>query len=217
MLDQRAVGAGTPEPVRRGLYWWLKPSFDETTLFLMAVTFILLLVTPSGLPRDLRGMLDPYAPAPLLALPAWAALGLVLSLYHAFTNRKKDLFAKTSMAVFAMVTNVGAGWAVGFARFAGNIQGGQFLAAVNVAGALLLLYEVAYFQDQCVLDDDARPRDLLVGVVVLLPLFVYFEFVRRLPWPLTFSICTAYATLLHQKAVAVTRAAVGSYSGQGSA
>jgi hypothetical protein len=199
MTDSRVGG--------RGVLAWLLPSFDETTLFLMAVTCVLLLAFPSGLRDDLSSLVTgPESGNIYFALfLSWAFVGFGFSVFHAFSRSKKGEIAKLSMAVFAMMTNAAAGVALGVGRMNGSIQGGRWLAVVNIVAAVLMVYQVGFFQDRVVPDEDATPRDLLLGLLALSALFFLFEVIRHFPWPLTFSLCVAYSTFVHHNAVVLTR------------
>jgi len=199
------VVAGSERAVRKPLAGLFFPKFDETTLFLMAVTCLLLALWPSGLRSDVASLMESGAPAHLAVIFAWALLGLVLALYHAFSRRAKGAFAKTSMAVFALVTNAAAGLYLGVGRLVGTFEGGRWVALINIAAAVLLIYEIGIRQADTIEDSDASPWDLLIGVAALGVLFVYFEGVRRFPWPLTFSLCMVYATFIHGATITVTR------------
>jgi hypothetical protein len=149
---------------------------------------------------------DPESGNTFIALfLGWALVGLGFSVFHAFSRRAKGEIAKLSMAVFAMVTNVAAGAFLAVGRMNGSIQGGRWLAVINIVAAVLLVYQVGFFEDRVVSDEDATPRDLLVGLLALSVLFFLFDVVRHLPWPLTFSLCVAYSSFVHHNAVVFAR------------
>jgi hypothetical protein len=180
------------------------PTFDETTLFLMSATGILLLLTSPELRAELSDVLSagPNETTPLLI---GACIGMALSIYHAFSPGEKDVFSKTVMASFAVVANASAAFMVGFDQLSGRVAGGWWPATINIGAAVLLIYQVGIFEGDCVDDANATPTDLLVGLAALLVVFGYLALVQKQPWPLTFSLCVSYSTLVHNKAVAVTR------------
>lgn len=189
------------------IWAWVLPSFDETALFLMAVTCLWLL----GLSAPLRlgienAVRDNELTGWLYMILGWASVGLAFALYHAFVRRPKSFISKTSMAVFALVTNVVAGVLVGMGRFSGEIPGSRTLAIINVGGAILLTYQIALSDQTVISDRDATFADLALGLAVLGPLFWYFTVYKHTPWPLTFSLCVSYSTFIHHN---VTRIVSG--------
>jgi len=177
---------------------WLLPSFGETTLFLMAVTCLWLLALSAPLRLGIEDALrDNELVGWLYIMLGWASVGLAFALYHPFVRRPKGFMSKSAMAGFALVTNVVAGLAVGLGRFSGEIPGSRTLAIINIGSAILLMYQIALTDQAVISDGDATLADLGLGLAVLGPLFWYLSVYRHTPWPLTFSLCVSYSTLIH--------------------
>ena len=66
-----------------------------------------------------------------------------------------------------------------------------------IAGVMLmLLSDVGKVDDTYVSDEDAGIREVIVGLFLLCVLLVLCQYVWRLYWAVTFSICVGYATTL---------------------
>ncbi len=183
---------------------WVLPSFDETALFLMAVTCLWLLALSPPLRLGIENAVrDNELTGWLYVILGWASVGLAFALYHAFVRRPKSFISKTSMAVFALVTNVVAGLLMGLGRFTGEIPGSRTLAMINIGSAVLLTYQIALNDQAVISDGDATFADLALGLAVLAPLFYYFSVYKHTPWPLTFSLCVSYSTLIHHNAARI--------------
>jgi hypothetical protein len=102
---QQAAG-----PVRR----FLLPSYDEASLFLMGLAFLLLFVTDPQLRTEANRYLFRYWDPRSYLAAALLVVGLALSFYHVFTRRPKSDFAKAAMLFLAVMVNGSSGIAAGF-------------------------------------------------------------------------------------------------------
>lgn len=179
------------------------PCYDETTLFLVAATCILLLVMPTGLRTDLLGVVRSAGEtdkAPFFVL-MWAAVfagGIVLCTYHAFARREKTVLEKNIMAGFAMASNGAAGVLCGMEMLRESAGAAVIFPVVNILAGVLLIYEMTFVSDKTICDGNASLSDLAAGSVALGMVFYYCQVHERLIWPMTFSICVAYCTLVHR-------------------
>jgi len=203
----------TPDTTRlrvRTISDWLLPRFDETTLFLLAVSCIWILASPSGLLPDLIEAVEGEGMGVwLFLILLWSAVGLGLSVFHAFATREKTAVEKTSMAVFAMTTNAAAGIIVGIGRLNAQPGPARALAIVNFAAVIVLAYQVGLAQDRVVSDEDATLNEVIPGFVLIAALFIVCELVMRLPWPVTFSLCVSYSSWAHRSVALVSRSVYG--------
>ena len=124
-------------------------------------------------------------------------LGLVLSIFHAFSSKSKDMLSKTLMLFFAMSMNGLTGIIAGLK----TIQEGNGLLTLfpcwNIIMGVSLLYQIGLADDKYMKDTDAKVFQLLVGVFLITLLFLITHAYFRLHWSITFSICISYITSLN--------------------
>lgn len=176
---------------------WLKPSYDETSLFLMSLTCIALFATDSGLQREVIVTLTQKGILPAGYFLIWAGFvagGLGLSLFHAFASRPKSDMEKTWMAGFAMALNGIAGILCGIQLMDQPRAWFAVLAAWNIASGVALLYRMGLAPEDSMSDENARWWEIVTGTVILAGVFAYCRYCERLNWQITYSICVAYST-----------------------
>jgi hypothetical protein len=88
---------------------WLIPTYDELSLFLMAVTFILLGATNNTMREQLYNGITGIDDLRVYFLCVVFLGGIVLSLYHVFATREKTDYEKMVMLFFAVMANAGTG------------------------------------------------------------------------------------------------------------
>lgn len=172
------------------------PLYDELALFLMSLTFILLFFTHEDLRTgSCKILFDRFDPRSYIGLLIFV-LGILFSLYHVFTNRKKTKWEKIAMLFFAVVVNGSSGIAA--ARHL--LEGSQGMLLVfpilNIANGvlLLLLYRCHIIDESSIVDDNASLLQVILGSVVVLIIFIVCRFVFQIYWAITFSICVTYAS-----------------------
>jgi hypothetical protein len=175
---------------------FLIPDYDELALFAMSFTCILLIAT--GLPAEWDSLHLTFSVSDLgvFAIYLLFAAGLVLSFYHAFSNRRKTLVEKKLMLFFAVLINAFSG-----------IWGGTYLllrewGLLNIFpiwniinGALLMgMLRGGVLSENNISDTNVTFPELLVGSVGVSLLYFFCHVIFRLNWAGTFSICVIYAT-----------------------
>jgi hypothetical protein len=174
---------------------FLVPNYDELTLFLTAATFIFLFFTNITLQNDVSSFLS--------RLDIWRRYiyiilfmaGMFMCLYHVFTPRKKTDVEKAIMLLFAVTINAVTGIIAG-AYMIKESPGWLLVFPIwNIAnGALMVLMQyVNIFDVDCIADRNATARQTVLGLISVLILFIFCNFVFRLHWAITFSICIVYA------------------------
>ena len=177
---------------------WLIPTYDELSLFLMAVTFILLCIG-NNQARNFTRRLFSQADDLRVFIPVLIFLaGMGLSLYHVFTLREKTMLEKRLMMLFAVLTNAGtgiiAGWYVLKNNDAHNWQLVFPLWNIINGVLLLLMLRLKIIDEECISDRDATPTQIILGLIAVLIIFVFCNYVFKLYWAITFSICIVYTT-----------------------
>jgi len=174
------------------------PIYDELSLFLMAMTLILLYAGNSQVRGIVRYVAAHITEAGIFLLALAFLSGFGLSLYHVFTTREKTSFEKMIMMLFAVVTNAGtgiiAGWYV--IRHSGVHNWLLIFPIWNIINGvwLLLMLRFRIIDEECISDRDAKAAQVIIGLTAVLIIFVFCNSVFRLHWAITFSICIIYTT-----------------------
>lgn len=177
---------------------WLIPTYDELSLFLMAVTLILLFVTNSQMLSEIYSVLtmDRELGGRLLVLILLCLVGFHLCLYHVFTLRKKTEWERHFMVLFAVTANATTAIAAGIHLIRAS-AGWQLVFPIwNIVNGvlLLLMLRLKIINEDCISDHNATLGQVTFGLTAILVIFALCSFVFKLYWALTFSICVIYAT-----------------------
>jgi hypothetical protein len=173
------------------------PRYNELTLFLMGLSFVLLYLTYPDL-RSLAGDFlrsDHSFDYRRYLFVGLFGLGILFSLTHILIRRAKSSFEKFVMLFFAVVVNGYSGIAAG-AHLIKEARGLLMifpLCNILSGAILLILYRLHVINEKCIEDDDATILQVIVGsAVVIVTLAVCSAY--QMYWAITFSICVAYAT-----------------------
>ena len=178
------------------------PTYDELSLFLMAVTLIALYFTNGQLWNQINTLVtkstevNGWTSLLPFALVSFVALGLCI--YHVFTTREKTDLEKKVMLGFAVLTNLVTGTIAAVYTLT-NASAANWLLVFpvwNIINSMLLLFMVAIraVDEECISDRDATPSQVIIGLVAVLIIFILCNYVFKLHWAITFSICIIYAT-----------------------
>ena len=185
-----------PRRLRR-IFAMALPRYDELTLFLMSVSFAVVMVFDAGVRETVRSM--PMARFQWDLYPFYTILllfvsGMVFSVVHVFTTRKKTGFEKTAMLYFAVIANAVAGLLAG----AYLLRESQGVLAIfplwNMfdALALLLMYWTEAVDENAVLDDNACPKAAAAGALAVAVLYLACRSLG-LHWAVSFSVCVTFS------------------------
>ena len=181
---------------------FLIPTYDELSLFLMAVTLIALYFTNSQMQKKINAFVTKSVEANAwqLLIPAALVLTGVLGLciYHVFTTREKTVFEKRVMVGFAVLTNLVTGTIAGVYTLTSTIASDWLLVfpVWNIINGALLLLMVALraVDEECISDRDATATEVALGLIAVLVIFIFCNYVFKMHWAITFSICIVYTT-----------------------
>jgi hypothetical protein len=172
------------------------PRYNELALFLMSISFVLIFFTHPDLRARAREIFsDDFDPRTYIT-PVLFVLGILFSLYHVFTVRRKTNWEKVTMLFFAIMANGLGGVAAGM-HVLENSHGLLMVFPIwnIINGALLLvMYRFKIINESSIADDNATPFEVVLGVIVVAAAFVVCRFVFEMYWAITFSICVAYAS-----------------------
>ena len=187
--------AAEPEQRKRRL---LVPHYDETTLFVMSIMFIILLLTSSDMRTFLYKVLFEVFDIRVLILFMFFASGIPFSIYHAFSTRKKSVGEKAVMLLFAVYFSAVTG------IYAGNVMletsAGWLIIfpAYNIISGILLLimFRIGLVDIHCISDQNATTGQITLALISAIIIFICCQYFFKLHWAITYSICIAYTTSL---------------------
>ena len=196
-------------PIHEEWRYFFIPIYDEVSLFLMGLTFILLYAVNDHMRKQLdriaASMVKSGRPTSLIV--ALFLVGLLLCLYHVFTTRYKSLWEKRVMLVFAIVANAGTGILVG-AHMLKHLVGWTILFPIlNIINGVILLVMAPFeMADDChIRERDATLGQVLWGLIGVMVISGVCNFVFRMYWGMTFSICVVYTMIFDEALQSVLR------------
>lgn len=181
---------------RRFLYYII-PQYDEVSLFAISFTCVLLfsynaLSVNWGESLDLERR-DVFT---IICMTLIFFLGLLLSIYHAFTDRSKSQIEKFFMLFFAVTLNAFSGFCAGV--YALYRTDGWFIVfpILNIINAVILLFmfRTNIINEDSIADDNASLIQILFTAIIVVTLFVFCNYMCKLIWIQTLSVCVVYAT-----------------------
>lgn len=183
---------------------FFKPTYNETSVFLMALSFVLLVLFDADLKTGIKGIIS-KAMVSDLRETTWAIIaaglfitGSILSIFHAFSSRTKTEFEKRIMLVFALGINGVVGIVAGI-RILNDYHGLLIVfPALNIFSSVVLLYLIGFADPTMLEDANASLWELFVGSVITIAIFSLCQFWLDLHWSITFSICVAYAMIANE-------------------
>ncbi len=177
---------------------WFIPVYDELSLFLMSITLILLYVTNTSMQEQIYKWIARSHDDRAFIVIAILLGGMALSIYHVFTTREKTDIEKWIMLLFAVLTNAGAGIISGwYVLHTSRIQDWQIIFPIwnAINGALLLLMlRFRIIDEECISDRDATIKEVAIGLIAVLVIFIFCNNIFELHWAITYSICIIYTT-----------------------
>ncbi len=170
------------------------PRYTEMALFLMGYAFILLLASS----RELFDIVFKITGSPILVLIV--IIGMVLSIYNIFTNRRKLDIEKNIILIFAIFTNfiVGAYGGVYALKHSQGIW--AIFPIFNIASVFFLafMFRAGVIKESSVLDENPRKSEIILGIIFVTIIFFISQNVLNNYWAITFSMCIFYATNLNE-------------------
>jgi hypothetical protein len=177
---------------------WFIPTYDELSLFLMAATFILLGATNATMREQIYKWITASDDVRVYILAVIFLGGLFLSLYHVFTIREKTKFEKMAMLFFAVAANAGTGIISGWYVIKNSdVHNWQLVFPIwNIINGvlLLLMLRLKIIDEECISDRDANATEVVISMAAVLIIFALCNYVFKLYWAITFSICIIYTT-----------------------
>ncbi len=184
-------------------FGFLVPTYDKLSLFLMAVTLILLYVSNiqmlSQMRDQLQGWIHYFRTESYDQLVFFIVLIFLATLtFQISTSRKETDIKKKFMLAFAVLTNAASGIIAGMYVIK-NTVGLNWLIVFpvwNIINCVLLLLMLRFriIDEDCISDRKATFVQIILGLIAVAVIFVFCNYVFKLYWAITFSICIVYTT-----------------------
>ncbi len=177
-------------------FGFLIPTYDELSLFLIAITLIMLCVFNINMRDQLWKFVMQTDDLRTYILVALLFAALCLCLYHPFTTREKSNPEKWLMLVLAVLANGGIGIAAGAYMLERTVGWLAIFPLWNIINGLFLLVmlRLKVIDEKCITDRDATPFQVGFGLIAVVIIFIICNFIYQLYWAITFSICIVYTT-----------------------
>ena len=187
------------------------PHYDELSLFSMSYVLILLAVTNSLSLKwtNQNWLIDRESISALpMVIPFLA--GLILCVYHAFSSRKKTLFEKKLMLIYAVMLNGFSGiWAGAYLIENSGSWSLSLFPLWNILNGFILiaLLRGNAIDEGSIDDQDVSLKKLLFSTAIITALFFVCQYYLDLAWAITFSICIVWSSNLNNAADALVERA----------
>ena len=173
-----------------------KPVYDELQTYIITLICVLLLITHMNI-RTAFANVHKMDYLGIILIAGLAILGGLLSLFNVLVRRPKQSWEKTAMAALAMGANGTAGVAGGMELLPRGITLAAIIPLWNIVTGALLLYQMGFAsEDEVISDEDANLKQVAVATGWLLGVFAICEWHFHLTWPMTFSVSTAFASII---------------------
>lgn len=175
----------------------MKPRFHEISTYLIALSFCWLFIFHPELRQGYYLLFTGFETMSpfFLALGLIVTAGLLLSLIHAFTKRKKLAFEKAIMGWSILGISSVASFLVGTEMLPSRSSIMTILVTWNILMSIVLLMQMGS-QKYEISDDEASFAEVIVTTVILVVILLVSDLYLRLSWAMTLSICIFYSTLI---------------------
>ncbi len=178
------------------------PTYDELTLFALSYTCILFFASGFRTIFDGSSFVSSSNDFGPIVLSLILTGGICLSLYHAFSKRKKGRYEKQVMFLFAAFMN-------GFS----GIWGGTYLLSKSETWTWVLIFPIfniissylifsrtddRVLEEDCIDDKDVRLREVAVSALIISLAFLVTRHFLHWHWSATLSVCVVYGTNINR-------------------
>jgi hypothetical protein len=191
---------------------WYIPTYDEQSLFLIAFTLLLIMLSNKPIKSELLLLLNRHTKNDVITssinqillfvatllfyLFAIILPGFFLSFYHVFTKREKTRIEKHLMLLFAVITNAIIGIIAGFYIIRQCPVWLLIFPILNIINCIfiLIMLDARILNETCIIERKTTPARVVIGLITTIVIFALCNYVFNLYWAVTFSICIIYAT-----------------------
>ncbi len=192
-------------------FGFLIPTYDKLSLFLMAVTLILLFVMNIEMRNSIQGFIHGFRTEPdKYHLPLTICLIFIcICVYisriiaghiagHIVASDERTDFKKKFMLFFAVLVNAVSGIIAGtYVLKNADVRNWQLVFPIwNIVNSVLLLLMLHFgiIDEECISDRKATLVQIILGLASVLIVFIFCNYIFDLYWAITLSICIIYTT-----------------------
>ncbi|MEK6943172.1 MAG: hypothetical protein AABX00_03870 [Nanoarchaeota archaeon] len=174
------------------LKFGLIPHYEEDTLFLMSIAAIILFLISFDLRSDFFYFFTGSAAITIISI----LIGIYVSIYNAFSNKKKPTGHKFFMLFFAVIINSYIGFKSGTYILSKSSDLWIIFPILNILNSvsLILLFKMGVINENSISDENTNYWELVIGSFVLITIIFISNFIYKNYWAITFSMSVAYAT-----------------------
>ena len=176
----------------------LMPKYSEISLFLTAFTFLLTILPTVQSVNSILEISTNLANLIFVVIPFF--LGLIFSIYYAFSKSPTPRLAKFFMLFFVLATNfIAALFALGTIIHIGSSVVVMIFPIINVINSILILsfFRAGVVNADCVADKNATYKELTVGSICVLAIVFISQYILKNMLTITFSICLSYSSIVN--------------------
>jgi hypothetical protein len=181
-------------------YWSIfsqqfKPRLHEISAYLIALSFCWLLIFHPEFRHGFYmffsgfGSMSPF----FIALGLIVTGGLLLSLIHVFTRRKKSATEKFLIGWFVLGTCSVVSFVLASEMLLLRSPIVIILPAWNIVMSVVLLFQMAASKYD-LLDEDASFREVIISTALLVVILSFSDLYLHLSWAMSLSFCIFYST-----------------------
>jgi hypothetical protein len=174
---------------------WLRPKYHELFTYQSAIISILLLIVYPELRITYGKLIQTDTAFWALAMGMIFITGMILSIIHIFTDRKKHIIEKQLMGSFALGVNGLAGIAAGIEIFPMKWSILSFFPIWNLLTGVVLFY-LMFVTENVVTDDNASPMEIVIATFSIIAFFTLSKYWFRYSWAMTFSFCMFFTSVM---------------------
>ena len=168
----------------------LIPKPTEASMFVMAVTLLLLIFSSPDLPQEILSTISNSSNGKVILIFIYIIIGIYLSIYHAFSSRKKTKFEIQTLKWFSVVTLIGVSISTAIYIFNTREFGYIVFATWNALQAILLMFlsgknHVGEYVE--LPKREARLNEVTIGFITVLVIIIVNKLIYHEHWSVTFS------------------------------
>ncbi len=179
-------------------FGFLVPTYDRLSLFLMAITWILLYVINDQLRQPIQSFLKVNNIRVVLAILVLPVAFLLIGIYQIFIKREESDFEKSMLLWFAIGTNISICIVASVYIFRNtNVSNWELVFPIwNIVNAVILylMWEIDLLNENCIVERETRPAQIIFGIAAVVIIIFACNYITKLHWSITFSICIVYTT-----------------------
>ncbi len=179
-------------------FGFLIPTYDKLSLFLMTVALILLFVINTELRDRMRDLIHSFlAPRDYMLYYVLLIIFVFVFCFVAYSEEGTD-FKKKFLLVFAVLANIASGFFAGMHVIENTAELSWLLIFPlwNIINSVLLVLMLQYkfIDEECISDRKATLFQIILGLFAVCVVLFLCNYIFKLYWAITFSICIVYTT-----------------------